>query len=127
MQAYGNDSGGADTPCLPISGCVAAFTLIRSGATSNAYASTAGPYQHLLTLQGAAVAGAIGKNGQMAFGVSDVNEAETAILSNFYVINSASEDLSGVTGGTFNPTAPARLGLYALPLVDQTTRAFGEG
>ena len=97
---YGTDFGGVDTPYLPISGYTATFTLTRSGDTFSVYASTSGAYQHLLTLQGPAVAGPVGKIGLTAIGVPNVNEAETTILSNFYVINSASEDLSGLTGGT---------------------------
>ena len=72
---YGKDLGGVDTPYLPMSGYVAAFTLVRSGDTFNVYASTAGPYEHLLTLQGAAVTGAVGKIGLVAFGLPDVRRA----------------------------------------------------
>jgi hypothetical protein len=64
------------------------------------YASTSGAYQHLLTLQGPEVTGAVYAIDLNAIGVANVTEAETTILSNFYVINSASENLSGLTGGT---------------------------
>ena len=104
---FGNNSVSADTPYLPISGYTATFTLTRSGDTFSVYASTSGAYQRLLTLVGPDVTGTVDNIQLTGIGVPNVDEAETTTLSNFYAINSASEDLSGLTGGT--PDAPIML------------------
>ena len=36
----------------------------------------------------------------VAFRLPDVNEPETTVFSNFYIVNSVSADLTGLTGGT---------------------------
>jgi hypothetical protein len=95
-----------------MSGYTATFTLTRSGDTFSVYASTSGAYQHLVTLEGPSVTGTVSNINLSGFGLPGVNEAETTILSNFYVLDSASEDLSGLTGGT----ADAPIMLPATPV-----------